>query len=51
MTSVDHLPNDAESLKRLLLARGKELVALREAQASTEAEELARGRGSRAPRR
>jgi hypothetical protein len=38
MTSVDHLPNDAESLKRLLLAREEELVAAREAQAAAEAE-------------
>jgi transposase len=28
MTSVDHLPDDAESLKRLLLAREKELVSM-----------------------
>ena len=29
MTSVDHLPDDAESLKRLLLASEKELVVAR----------------------
>src|SRR6266852_2104757 len=28
MTSVDHLPDDAESLKRLLLAREEELVSV-----------------------
>ena len=28
MMSVDHLPDDAESLKRLLLAREKELVSM-----------------------
>jgi hypothetical protein len=38
MTSVDYLPNDAESLKRLLLAREEELVAAREARAAAEAE-------------
>jgi transposase len=38
MTSVDALPNDPESLKRLLLAREEELVAAREAQAAAEAE-------------
>ena len=28
MMSIDHLPDDAESLKRLLLAREKELVSM-----------------------
>jgi transposase len=38
MTSIDHLPDDTESLKRRLLAREKELVAARAAQAAAEAE-------------
>ena len=38
MTSVDLLPDDAESLKRLLLAREEELVAARAGQAAAEAE-------------
>jgi transposase len=38
MTSIDLLPNDAESLKRLLLAREEELVAARAGQAAAEAE-------------
>jgi transposase len=38
MTSVDHLPDDAASLKRLLLAREGELVVARVAQAAAEGE-------------
>jgi len=38
MTSIDLLPDDAESLKRRLLAREEELVAARAAQAAAEAE-------------
>jgi hypothetical protein len=38
MTSIDLLPDDAESLKRLLLAREEELVAARAGQAAAEAE-------------
>ena len=38
MTSIDLLPDDAESLKRRLLAREEELVAARASQAAAEAE-------------
>ena len=38
MTSIDLLPDDAESLKRLLLAREEELVTARAGQAAAEAE-------------
>jgi transposase len=38
MTSIDLLPDDAESLKRRLLAREEELVAARAGQAAAEAE-------------
>ena len=37
MMSVDHLPNDSESLKRLLLAREEELVSARAQVSSAEA--------------
>ncbi len=38
MTSIDLLPDDAESLKRLLLAREEELVTARAGRAAAEAE-------------
>ena len=38
MTSIDLLPDDAESLKRLLLAREEELVTARAGQAAAESE-------------
>jgi transposase len=38
MTSIDLLPDDAESLKRLLLAREEELVTARAGQTAAEAE-------------
>ena len=41
MTSVDALPDDAESLKRLLLAREAELAAAREHAATAAAEAAA----------
>jgi transposase len=41
MTSVDALPDDAESLKRLLLARERELVVAREHAATAAAEATA----------
>ena len=36
MTSIDLLPDDAESLKRLLLAREEELVTARAGQAAAD---------------